>query len=749
VSDLAVELASALEKSARRNLVARLGDDGAALSVRRFEVREGVSTLFEVRLELASPDPSLDFGAIVGRPASLRIEPGLALGPSGTGRAWAGVCSHFEQLRAERDGWSTYGARIVPKLWLLGLRRDHRIFQHLSAPEIALRVLERWAIRPVLLLDRDRFPPLPFKVQYGETDLAFLLRITEEAGIAITFTDDDDEARPVLHDALGTGEARAAPPIRDLGPTEAWASEGEQATNVRIAHRLRPGALVARDVDLRRPLDHVVAEARDARPTEARLEQHLYAPGAFLVDVAGADRRATPTADDRGATRHADDAGRALAERMLASLRSDARVVAFDTNVLALRPGEICALDTLPRADLADAPPLLVVGSTLSGRHDGEWAHTVEVVRAGAAYRPARRTPKPKLVGVQSAMVVGPAGDEIHVDELGRVRVQFPWDREGKADDASSCWVPVSQGWSGSGYGMVAIPRIGQEVLVGFVEGDPEAPVIVGRMYNATAPVPHALPAQSTVSAWKSQTSPRGSGGEGFNEIRFDDRKREELVVVQAERNMRRLVKNDETITVGHDLEHRVEALEEHTTGGRRVEVTHEKRKCTTYGRSVTDLHADAQKLVDGDERDDTRSARTVRVRGDLDAVTHGTKRERVGQAMHVDVVGNRREHVAGAHSLTVVEDDQIEVSGTYALEAGATMRFVSGEALVGEGVDLTLKGPGGFVRIDAGGVTIGGTMVRINTPARSRSGRPVRPRAPDRAEVAPVLPDDEEASAR
>lgn len=730
-----------------RNLRLEVAAEGASLSVRSFQVREAVSELFEVSVVAVSPQADLELGAIVGRPASLRLvasELGRAGGTGravGSGRSWSGVCCHVEQLRAEPDGLSTYAFRIAPRLWLLGLRRDHRIFQHLSVPEILERVLAPWQIAPVWALDRAAFPKLHYKVQYGESDLAFLFRLSEEAGIAITFTDDAAYARPVFHDALGTGERRDAPPIRDVGPTEAWSSGEEQASNVRIAHRVRPGAYVLRDVDLRRPRDRVLGSARDAREPEARLEQYHYVPGAFSADVPGADTSATPTADDRGPTRHDDAMGRALAERSLASLRGDARVVAFETNVHALAPGVVFALETHGRAELGGDPSLLVIASTLGGLHDGAWSHQVEVVLAGAPYRPPRRSPKPRLVGVQSAVVVGPKGEEIHTDELGRVRVQFPWDREGKLDEESSCWIRVSQGWAGAAYGMSMIPRVGQEVLVAFANGDPDEPLIVGRMYNATAPVPHRLPADATVSAWRSDSSP-GSGG--YNEIRYDDAKGEELVYVQAEKNLRRLVKHDETLTVGRDLDQSVEGSNTDTTHGDRTEVTRGRRSATTYGGSQIDLRANEAKRVEGAELEDSRGDRQLGVRGDVDTVVHGRRRERIGADSHATVSGARSERVRGSQSFTVVDDHQIEVSGSYALEAGATLRFAAGEGLVGEAIDLTLKGPGGFVRIDAGGVTIGGTLVKINEDGRAITGRPVRPRAAERAEAPPVLEPEE-----
>jgi uncharacterized protein involved in type VI secretion and phage assembly len=186
------ESVSELLLGEQRNLRLEVSADGVALSVRSFHVREAVSELFEVSVVAVSPQADLELGAIVGRPASLRIMTGELGRAGGTGRTWSGICCHIEQLRAEPDGLSTYACRIAPRLWLLGLRRDHRIFQHLSVPEILERVLAPWQVTPVWALDRSAFPKLHYKVQYGESDLAFLFRLSEEAGLAITFTDDDD-----------------------------------------------------------------------------------------------------------------------------------------------------------------------------------------------------------------------------------------------------------------------------------------------------------------------------------------------------------------------------------------------------------------------------------------------------------------------------------------------------------------------------------------------------------------------------
>ncbi len=224
-------------------------------------------------------------------------------------------------------------------------------------------------------------------------------------------------------------------------------------------------------------------------------------------------------------------------------------------------------------------------------------------------YRPPLKTAKARVNNVQSATVVGPPGQEIWPDEFGRVRVQFPWDREGTFDDHSSCWIRVSQGWAGTGYGMMVIPRIGQEVLIGFLEGDPDDPVVVGRVFNATQVVPYTLPDHKTRSTWKSNSS---MGGGGFNEIMFEDLKQQELVWMQAQKNLRKLVKNDETITVGHDRQKFVVGNETETTGSNRVEVTGTNRTEVTLLDRTMFVGAASLKMVRGDELEKTAGSMQI-----------------------------------------------------------------------------------------------------------------------------------------
>ncbi|MBK8258841.1 MAG: type VI secretion system tip protein VgrG [Polyangiaceae bacterium] len=664
---------------------------GEALQVTRFDIHETVSDLFEIALTVRTPNPSVDLEAIIGHPASFHVVTALEFSTV-TGRTFTGVVRSIEQVQAVVQGGagvelSTYTLSIVPALWLLTQRKNHRLFLHQSVVEITEKLLKEWSIEPTWKIQKADYPKLELRVQYGESDYDFLCRLWEEAGISFTFPEKNGKSTLVLGDMPHTAAPRAGVPFVDSPNVE---SEKEYVTMVRLAHEVRPGALAVRDYDFRNPAFAMLAEAPKAPQPEDPLEQFHYMPSGFLVE--GGAGGGTPVADDQGVARHDQAFGLGRADRMLLGDRAGKRAVSFVTNVVDLWPGQVFSIENHPHADLPDSQKLLVTHASFGGTPVGEWKMSGRAVFADVRYKPPRRTVKPRVDGVQSAVVVGPAGQEIHTDEFGRVRVQFPWDREGKLDQKSSCWIRVSQGWAGTGYGMIVIPRIGQEVLVGFLNGDPDAPVIVGRVFNATQQVPYKLPENKTRSTWKSDSS-MGSGG--FNEIMFEDLKGQELVYEQAEKNRRRLVKNDETITVGHDR----------------------------------------QKLVKHDEFEKTLGFVKVFIGKDQDIVVKQDKRERVEADRHERVWGNENEQIDGSRSL-VVGKDRNEVTGrNHALAVSQELHVKAGTQMVIEAAqDLTLKGPGGFIRINSAGVTIVGNVVKINSGGSANSGKGSSPEAPDAA---------------
>ncbi|UQA61369.1 type VI secretion system Vgr family protein [Polyangium aurulentum] len=697
------------------------------LSPRRFSVHEAASSPFTIAVWARSEDDSIPAEPILGKPARFRLESGYANIGSGGTRLWTGICSHFEQVRSvnPQPGQTplhTYYLRIVPTLWLLTQRKNYRIFQHLTIPDIIEKILGEWRIEADWKIARGNYPKLEYKVQYGETDYAFVSRLIEEAGIAFSFLDATGAgAKLTFSDSLESGTPR--PPLLFTdNPNQA--AEKELVQNVRLAQEVRPGAFTTRDYDFRRPRLELFGDAPKADGPEARYEQYHYEPGSFLVE--GGKAGNTPAADDKGVARHEHGYGKGKAERMLQGERMGRLSVSFDTNVMDVHPGAVFSMLGHPNASLANGRHLLVTDFSIEGTHGGEWTMAGRAVFADVPYRQPLRTPKPKAHSVQSATVVGPKGQEIHTDEFGRVRVQFPWDRGGKSDDGSSCWIRVSQGWAGTGFGMIALPRIGQEVLVGFLDGDPEQPIIVGRVYNRTQPVPYKLPENKTISTAKSDSS---LGSSGFNEIKFEDKKGEELFYEQAEKNRRALIKHNETITVLRHREKHVGVNETDTTGVNRFEVTGVNRSETTSGNRMTSIGGTRRKLIKKNETERTEGNRQLRVGKDQDIRLGKKKRELIQEDSHLRVKGDRRERIDGNQSMMVIESRQEKVEGRYALQTGKELYLRSAEVMVGEaGQDVTIGGPGGFIRIDATGVTIKGTMVYINEGGK-KAGKGTGPR--------------------
>jgi type VI secretion system secreted protein VgrG len=538
---------------------------GENLDVRAFNVDQEMNENFSVTLLVNSENPDIDFDAMLGQDAAFTI-----MGK--TPRAWKGILSHVEQDHAEEQGLSTYRLTLVPRLWLLTQRRNHRIYQHLSEVEIVQKLLGEWGIEPKMKLEGE-YKKRKYKVQYGETDFDFVSRMLEDTGISFYFEQEGKETRMVLSDAPEKNPRREEP--LPWKPQAGFDTRGhDHISSIEFKQRVRAGAYTVQDHDYRKPPTYKLkSTATTGLDVEKMLEKYHYEPGAFLYRAESGD---TPAADDKGASRTDEKEAARQAKRRLASERAEGKRVTFTATALDLAPGAVYTMTGHPRADLAK--PHLCVSVSIHGNVHGEWQVHGQSVCTDEPFHPALRTPKPRTQGVESATVVGPPGEEIHTDEFGRIRVQFHWDREGQYDDNSSCWIHVNQPWGGAGYGASNLPRVGQEVLVDFIGGDPDRPVVTGRVYTALQTTPYKLPDSKTQSGWKSNST---GGGGGFNEIKFEDMQGLEVFSIQAEKDYKGLIKNDASTHVGNNRSH--------TTVGNNTETVQKKENLTVMGsRAIT-----------------------------------------------------------------------------------------------------------------------------------------------------------------
>ena len=375
-----------------------------------------------------------------------------------------------------------------------------------------------------------------------------------------------------------------------------------------------------------------------------------------------------------------------------------------------------------------------------SGRGDSGLTYTnsFTCIPIKLPYRPTRGTPVPFIAGVQNALVTGPSGKEIFTDKYGRVKVQFYWDREGQNDENSSCWIRVSQSFAGKRWGSSFWPRLGQEVLVAFVEGDPDQPVIVGSVYNAEQMPPYQGDGLDSkhkndpnVSGIKSNTS---LGGSGFNEFRFDDTKDKEQIFLHAERNLEFTTKND---SLAHTCNNRHQIIGQEKDGsksGDQREMVYHDKHIKVHHDHVEQVGNNMQLLVGGVDSGE----------GNQDIVINGTRKVSVGKDDHLHVTGDRNEKVDGGQSLNVGGSQQEKIGMKHAVDAGQEIHLKAGmTAVIEAGVQLTLKVGGNFIDINPAGVSIQGTLVMINSGGAAGSGSGSSPQSPQDPEQAnPTQPD-------
>ncbi|WP_394560102.1 type VI secretion system tip protein TssI/VgrG [Aquipseudomonas alcaligenes] len=625
------------------------------LQVLEFSGREALDQPYRFEVELVSEKPDLNLAELLGKPAFLAFAPG---GPGIHGLVHdAGQGESGKRL-------TRYRLSLQPKLSWLGYCSNQRIYQHLTVPQIIAQVLEehgilggayRFQLGPTVYPERD------YCVQYDETDLHFIQRLCEEEGIHYHF-EHSAKGHVLVFGDDQTGFPKLGQPTAYVQDSGMVADEPVvKRFNLRLA--TRTNQVSRRDYDFEQP--RLLLEAGSKADFQPKLEDYDY-PGRYTERTRG---------------KH-------LSQRALERHRADYRLAQGESDQPRLVTGHLLEISDHPRREWNDLwllqevihegkqPQVLEesITSFLGGRKeqgaadDGfnqGYRNRFTATPWDVLHRPALCHPKPKVLGSQSAVVTGPKGEEIHCDQYGRVKVQFHWDREGQADDTTSCWLRVSSSWAGDRYGGIAIPRIGMEVLVTFLEGDPDQPLVTGCLFHMEHVVPYDQPANKTRTVFKTLSSP---GGGGYNELRIEDRKGQEQIYLHAQKDWDENVEHDQKIRIGHERHDTVEA------------------------NSYTELKAEEHHT------------------------THADRKVEVKAEDHLTILQNQHIKLGTAQLTKAGREIHLKAGQKMVIEAGVELTLKAGGSFIKlDPSGITLVGP--LAKLNAGGAPGSGTGIAIKQP--------------------------------
>jgi type VI secretion system secreted protein VgrG len=726
-STMSVSQQSAYRQSERRlQLRTPLGEDALLLDALRGT--EELSGAFQFTLQLVSQYKWVEPASIVGQPVSFGIVSDWPRGESRVTRWFHGIVRRFAH-RGRSDRLAKYVAEVVPQAWFLTRRADARIFQERSVPEIVAEVLRGGRVET---LDRSglrsSYAPREYCVQYRETDHDFVNRLLEDEGIFYRYVHAEGSHEIHLADTAEAYPSTGAV-LHRRSPLEQH-DTGDDILRWEHGFEFRPGRWAQRDYDFKKPSNALETNrhSNTGQPGDDGYEIYGF-PGGYSARDEGERRtRARMEAEDCGYD-----------------------VVHASTVCPHLAPGERFKVGKHP-IEAEEGREWVATRVEHVVRSQGEYesgsgsplpyVNAVTCIPAEVTYRPPRVTPRPVMHGIQTAVVVGPKGEEIYVDEYARIKVQFHWDRYGKRDERSSCWIRVAQPWAGGGYGGLAIPRIGQEVIVEFEEGNPDRPLINGRVYNAEQmpPVSNAgrdakdgpAPTKMTQAAMMTTIRSQSLGGSGgHNEITMNDTGGKEGLFIRAQKDEIHLIGNDRLRKVGNDETLEVAKNRTRSVGeNEKVEVGANQDVKVTGNRSIS---------VSGNETHTVQMCRAQSVMISENYLTGISKTIQTGLAhietvgmLYVLLVGLKRIGVVGLSDLQIVGGDKtdktfgdlsvwsgksttLKQDKDFIVEAKKNAGVKAAEKIVIEGKDITLKGEGGFIRIASDGIHIKGSKLFLN----------------------------------
>ncbi|NLD92608.1 MAG: type VI secretion system tip protein VgrG [Fibrobacter sp.] len=655
-----------------------LGDD--TLIVESFSGTEEISHLYSYVMEAKSEKTSLSFDAMIGKHVSLI----LALA-NNQKRYISGHVKRFIQP-SRLDDLNHYQIEIVPWLWFLTQRTDCRIFQDKTALDIIKEVFNAAGFSGNYEMKTTAtYRKREYCVQYRETDFNFVSRLMEEEGIFYFFTHTSGSHKLVLGDAPS-----AHKPLQPSGDVIYYrAVEQEERRDAVMdfvaEHSVQSTKVSLRDFDFIKPSTDLTVISNESDKYE-------------LYDYPG------------NYTERSD--GEHYAKVRLEHAQSLVKRYSGTATERRFTTGSTFKLTEHPRSEYNATYMLTAVHHSGSQSEESEtYQCSFECIPSDVPFRPQSKAVKPTIFGCQTAIVTGPSGEEIWLDKYGRIKVQFYWDRVGKKNENSSCWIRVSRSWAGKNWGFAFHPRIGQEVIIQFIEGDVDKPIVTGSVYNDEQMPPYELPSNSTQSTIKSRSSKDGTP-DNFNEIRFEDKKGEEHFLIHAEKDHMIEVENDETHTVGHDRNKTVKNDETTTVEGNRTETVKKDETITIEGNRTESVKKDESITIDGNRTENVEKNETISITGnrslsvDKSSTIDVTKNETktIGENLDETISKNADLKVNENRQTDIGKKDTLQIGKEWLVDVGDKIVFRCGDASITMKKDGSIDIKGKDIKINGSG---------------------------------------------
>jgi type VI secretion system secreted protein VgrG len=699
------------------SLTTPLGDDKLLLT--GFTGHEAVSRLFNFHLTTLSEDTAIKFTQIIGQSATINVTQS-----DDSQRHFNGIVSHFACTGKEGD-MTRYELQVVPKLWTLTRYADCRIFHNKDVTEIVKQVLDDRSIDYQASLT-GVYKKLEYCVQYRETDFNFISRLMEQFGIFYFFEHDDGTHTMMLGDSPSAHQSCPGQGSAGFNLATGGLDAGDVVNSLSIGQELRSGKYSLTDYNFTTSTVDLSSSESTIYTVGGNDSMEIFDyPGLHLTQSDGTDVAKLRMQEEEAVHKIAH--GASVCRAFTSGYKFDLHDHPLDDMNATYLLTEIHHLASIAgtygdRTGVGAA----VAGAAAAAHGQDTYSNHFTCIPGDVAFRPQRLTPKPFVQGPQTAVVVGKSadedsaddqdvggdGEEIWVDKWGRVLVLFPWDHA----KATSCWVRVSQDWAGQGWGMINIPRVGQEVIVSFLEGDPDRPIITGRVYNDVQVVPYALPDNGTRTTFRTSSS-TGGGTEHYNELRFEDKTGSEQVFVRGEKDYDTRILNDSREWIGNNQS---------------IMVQKDRMEKVTGNESIQ-IGGNRMEKVGGDESIKIAGKRLEQVTGDVGMEIKGTQSEKISGDMNHHVAGNWNQKTDQTVSIQAGMNMYEKSGENYAHEAGMAIHLKAGMTMVLEaGMQLSLKAGSSFIDIGPAGIAISGTpMVMINSGGSAGSGSGSSPTSP------------------